>query len=44
VGGLRRSLDESFGEARPLAHNGHKILLAKAAAFRAIELAMRTLP
>ena len=44
AGGLRRSLDESFGEARPLAHNGHKIPLAKAAAFRALELAVRTLP
>ena len=42
AGGLRRSLDESFAEARPLAHNAHKIPLAKAAAFRAIELALRT--
>jgi xanthine dehydrogenase YagS FAD-binding subunit len=44
AGGLRRSLDESFVEARALAYNGHKIPLAKAAAFRAIELALRTLP
>jgi xanthine dehydrogenase YagS FAD-binding subunit len=44
AGGLRRSLDASFADARPLAHNGHKIPLAKAAAFRAIELALRVLP
>jgi xanthine dehydrogenase YagS FAD-binding subunit len=44
AGELRRSLDESFADARPLAHNGHKIPLAKAAAFRAIELALRVLP
>jgi xanthine dehydrogenase YagS FAD-binding subunit len=42
--GLRRSLEESFVEARALAHNGHKILLARAAALRALELAVRTLP
>lgn len=44
LGGLRRSLEESFVEARPLAHNGHKVLLARAAAFRALELAARALP
>jgi xanthine dehydrogenase YagS FAD-binding subunit len=41
LGGLRRALEESFAAARPLAHNAHKIPLAKHAALRALELAMR---
>jgi xanthine dehydrogenase YagS FAD-binding subunit len=38
-GGLRRALEASFADARPLAHNGHKVLLARAVALRALELA-----
>jgi xanthine dehydrogenase YagS FAD-binding subunit len=38
---LRAALERSFGDARPLAYNGHKVLLAKAAALRALELAAR---
>jgi xanthine dehydrogenase YagS FAD-binding subunit len=39
--GLRAAIERSFADARPLAHNGHKVLLAKAVALRALELAAR---
>ncbi|HEX3762814.1 MAG TPA: xanthine dehydrogenase family protein subunit M [Kofleriaceae bacterium] len=42
LGALRRAVDESFVDARPLTHNGYKIPLARNAALRAIEIAART--
>jgi xanthine dehydrogenase YagS FAD-binding subunit len=37
--GVRRAIDAAFADARPLAHNAHKIPLARNAALRAFELA-----
>jgi xanthine dehydrogenase YagS FAD-binding subunit len=41
IDGVRRAIDAAFADARPLAHNAHKIPLAKNAAVRAFELAVR---
>jgi xanthine dehydrogenase YagS FAD-binding subunit len=38
---LRRAIEASFADARPLAHNAYKIPLARNAALRAIETAAR---
>ena len=38
---IRKALDASFGDAKPLMHNAYKITLAKNAAERAIRLAAR---
>ena len=39
--GLGAAIERSFADARPLAYNSHKVLLAKAVALRAVELAAR---
>ncbi|MEO3432964.1 xanthine dehydrogenase family protein subunit M [Inquilinus sp. CAU 1745] len=41
---LRRAIEMSFTDARPLSHNAYKIPLAKNAALRVIEIAGRTTP
>ena len=35
----RQAIDEEFAAARALAHNGHKIVIARNAAWRALQLA-----
>jgi xanthine dehydrogenase YagS FAD-binding subunit len=38
---MRAAIDAAFAEARPLAHNAHKIPLARNAAVRVLHMAAR---
>jgi xanthine dehydrogenase YagS FAD-binding subunit len=41
---VARALDAAFAEARPLAHNAHKVTLARNAALRALAMAAEATP